>query len=103
LKGKAYGIFVTELARHLSRAHEMFGPGAVAPSRDEIAAAAVSFHTIRGGAGFFGLSEIASIAGNLEKLLQRPDFDMAREISGIRGSLENLAALAKKMPAPVTQ
>ena len=102
LKGKAYGIFVAELAKHLARAHEVFDREQ-SPTSEQVYLAMTSFHTIKGGAGFFGLSEIARVAGHLESLLQKDDLDLALELSGIRDSIASLEKLAKRMPDPVPQ
>ncbi len=99
LKSRAYGIFVSEFGKHLSQVGEIFKPE-YQPSEQEITKAMTSFHTIRGGAGFFGLSEIARLAGELEELLSSAHFELEMERARIQGDVQRLHKIAEDMPEP---
>ncbi|MBX7138217.1 MAG: Hpt domain-containing protein [Oligoflexia bacterium] len=68
ISSKAYQIFVTELGRHLATADSVFALPEPEPTA-ELRKLAGVFHTIKGGAGFFGLDRIAELSGLLEKRL----------------------------------
>jgi chemotaxis protein histidine kinase CheA len=71
LRGPAYTIFFGEVQKHLAGVTVLFeGVELTAP---QITEAVGRFHTIRGGAGFFKLVEVASIAGKLEQGLKGLD------------------------------
>jgi HPt (histidine-containing phosphotransfer) domain-containing protein len=94
----AYRIFVEELAKHLAKADQVLVSDG-APAND-LRDASNCFHTIKGGAGFFGLSEIAKVAGELEKLLLTADFQAKGGFDRSRNLVAQLHELSKAMPKP---
>ena len=68
---QAYRIFLVELEQHVSRIETSLLTG-VAPTQDALRLASASFHTIKGGAGFFGYDKLAKLAGDLESGLLKP-------------------------------
>lgn len=71
----AYRVFVDELSNHLQSARAALGDLAALDS-DERTVLARRFHTIKGGAGFFGLKQLYRLAGELEQcLLQAAPLD----------------------------
>jgi chemotaxis protein histidine kinase CheA len=90
---KAYVTYLSEVKRHLFEAKEAFAPTKVLELRD-LTEAKRKFHTIRGGAGFFGLEEIAKIAGEIEALLtnaNRKTMKTRAKIVTLISSLEDLS------------
>ncbi len=61
----AYKIFLEELIKHLANTKELLAHPEPLNS-DQIRIVGSAFHTIKGGAGFFGLNEIADQAGVIE-------------------------------------
>lgn len=102
IHSNAYKIFVAELQRHLNTTRQLFEANTQLSS-DELYQAGASFHTIRGGAGFFCLEEIARIAGELEKQLMKGPLDLSAERNGIKAKIETLESLAAKIPIPSPQ
>lgn len=96
---KAYRIYFDEIAKHLHEASSVLADATALSSESRYAVSA-RFHTIRGGAGFFGLSAIAEVAGKLEYLLARPDLDLRAEKEGIDELLHHLETLAGGLPPP---
>ena len=94
----AYRIFVEELAKHLTKADQVLGNEQA--QAEDLRDASNSFHTIRGGAGFFGLSDIAKIAGELEKFLLASDFRAKGGFEQSRKLVSRLHELSKEMPKP---
>lgn len=78
LAGKAFQVFRVEVSKHLSGFEEFLANGASNDLgiRKRYSA---SFHTIRGGSGFFGLEEVATLSGALEDLLGKTEFDGATD------------------------
>lgn len=97
--GKAYKLFQSELGKHLDSARSLV-KGNRLPSIDECYQAGASFHTIRGGAGFFGLTELAQVAGNLESMLMSGNKEMLDNFSEVRQLVDRIEALAAKLPNP---
>ena len=98
---KAYGIFFEELGKHLKKAHQFFF-SETPPSPEQCREASASFHTIKGGSGFFALHDIAKISGELERILENKDLHYAAEAARIRNLVETLGTLASKLPPPKT-
>jgi HPt (histidine-containing phosphotransfer) domain-containing protein len=101
LKGVAYRMFVEEMQKHLLAAEAFFESGQwTAETLKEMSG---RFHTIRGGAGFFKLVEIASLAGELEKgLIAGEASDVAAKAQSFRDIYENLRGAAAKAPQPAS-
>ena len=97
--GNAYRMFVGEIAKHLAFSRELFW-GSKTPGPDQLIEASARFHTIRGGAGFFSLTDIASTAAKLENKLKSDNFNLAAEIDHIRDLIQEIEGFAGQMPAP---
>jgi HPt (histidine-containing phosphotransfer) domain-containing protein len=99
LAGVAYRMFCEELQRHLSASSTFFAQPEWTP--EQLKEASGRFHTIRGGAGFFKLTELSALAGELEKGLLNGS---AAEVASRRASLEELdrklREVAQGMPQP---
>ncbi len=95
LNSPAYLMFVEELDKHLAMAEEVVGrldAGRHLTSAERTTLS-TAFHTIRGGAGFFALTEIAQMAKHLEERLQtNPAKDDSAEIKALVQKLANLAS-----------
>ena len=65
LASGAYALFVTELERQLVRVRALLAEE-TPQSGDPIRELGSIFHTIKGGAGFFGLGELMGVAARLE-------------------------------------
>lgn len=98
----AYSIFYTEIEKHLKRGQEIF-LGQSVPSPEELREASTRFHTIKGGAGFFGLNAISTVSGELENILNREDLDLGQELPGIKRRILTLLELQTKLPLPVEE
>lgn len=96
---KAYQIFVNEVEKHLESANRIFD-GKTVPSPEMVYRAGASFHTIKGGAGFFGLNDIASTAAKLENLLHDASLDLEKQLNTVKGLIDQLEDLALQMPKP---
>ena len=94
--GPAYAIFVIELARHLewTRSLEL---SAAQPSLEIYRELGARFHTIKGGAGFFGLRELGDLAGKIEAACEN---SLNLDISEIKETLASIDRLAQEIPAP---
>lgn len=86
--GKAYEIFVTEYLKHI----DYIGAALKADSLDSEEQQKLSrlFHTIKGGAGFFGFTTVHKTAGVLEKILKNPDLKYAEEKAEIASLFNEL-------------
>ena len=101
LSGKAYRILVDELAKHLSAAKGLFSDQLQCMVPEKIREAGINFHTIKGGAGFFGFSDVAGKAGEIESLLIKSSAPLPERIERVRVLLVEFEALVGQMPAPV--
>ncbi len=100
LAGKAYRIFCEELQKHLEATSTMFITGDWTP--EQLREASNRFHTIKGGAGFFRLTSVASLAGELENLLGDTDpADLAKMLDTLRDLDQKLRSAASEIPVPV--
>lgn len=96
LASRAYVLFRTELAEQLRQVEELMSRDGVIRAEDAVAIGR-TFHTIRGGAGFFGLIELARTAGELEKLfLDR----LERDAAEVARLLKSLRSLSTALPEP---
>ena len=97
--GKAYDVFIKELGKHMSQFDTLFhGDGP--PTRDDIVKASASFHTIKGGAGFFGLAQIAKAAAALENLLNDPNFSLKTDMEKVESLFDVLRKESIDLPKP---
>lgn len=97
----AYRIFFTEMEKHLGRAEEQF-IALESCDADQRKRLSMAFHTIKGGSGFFALSEVMALASSLEKLFQNPELT-AEHCKEARESLQKLSALYRELPKPEEQ
>ena len=68
LYSEAYKIYRSELDTHMSRIAELLQRELV--GSEEKKELKTRFHTIKGGAGFFGFDQIFSVAGILETMMK---------------------------------
>lgn len=99
LRGSAYRIFFEELHKHLDQTRHISEWSAL-PGSDTVYEACARFHTIKGGAGFFQLKDIALLAGRLEDLLHSPREVLNGELPTVRTLVGELCDLADKIPEP---
>ena len=97
IKANAYKLFFGELQNHISKAGQILAPERQ-PSDSELKQVGASFHTVRGGAGFFGLNEIAEISGRIEDLLLNAEAHL--KVEAARGLLSQVTAMTGKLPKP---
>lgn len=97
---KAYQLFLAELDRHVA---ELDGTFQGESSIDAFIQSENHnrFHKIKGGAGFFGLTEIADIAGLAEALFEKPLDQLAGQIDDIKELVDRIKELATHLPPPV--
>ena len=93
----AYKLFVAELTKHLADAHATFGRAAQTDRSDFVRLSA-RFHTIKGGAGFFGLSRIAELAATLEDRFNQADADSFIRGAEARELLASLETASREIP-----
>lgn len=96
---KAYKIFISELETHLTEASEILAEGEVL-SEEQAESLQRRFHTVKGGAGFFGLTEIARVAGTLEDMLVDASASVITQLDTIKGLIHELEESALKIPSP---
>lgn len=95
--GSAYRVYLEETSKHLKEAALAFArEDALSP--EDLYVLGARFHTIRGGAGFFGLSEIAAAARQLEELLGQPGLDLRAERPTVDRLFEELSDLVSRLP-----
>lgn len=99
LTSNAYKIFLSEFERHLAKSREVFADISLIEP-DDIYRCAGAFHTIKGGAGFFGLKQIADIAGQLEKILCNPELNLENDFEFVQELIFNLQKLGVELPPP---
>lgn len=93
---KAYQLYLVQMKAKLEHAEEVFFAGEELSST-VIADAKIDFHTLKGGAGFFGLQEIADAAGKIEDLLTSPALSPATAKEEVRPLLRTLNFLAQPL------
>ena len=92
---KAYKIFLEELLKHLANAQAIFASDSEIDS-EKIRIVGSAFHTIKGGAGFFGLSEVANLAGEIEGYFLKNNGDFSVEHA--QRMISDFQLLADKLP-----
>lgn len=100
ISGNAYRLFVDELSRHVENARKTFFMDQP-PAQDDLIRARTDFHTIRGGAGFFGLDEIAKCAAEIEKACKEPLGQLAVQIDAVRDMILEIERLVSEAPVPL--
>ena len=102
IAGNAYKIFYSEFARHIEAALEQLHAGTPL-LKDDLRGLSGRFHTIKGGAGFFGLTEIVTLSRTLEDAFKEEEAlsaELRRELTSI---VERLREEGSKMPPPQTK
>lgn len=97
--GKAYRLFVEELAIHLTAAATSFSNDHVCCST-ELKQLSSRFHTIKGGAGFFGLTDVQDLAGKLEDTLGVLSPCCLKTRPELCATFEALKSISSKLPTP---
>jgi len=99
LGGTAYRIFREELTKHLDATCTLFEGTEWTP--EQLREASNRFHTIKGGAGFFRLTTVATLAGRLESLLgEKGAPELATMLETLRDIDTQLRRAASEIPAP---
>lgn len=96
LSSNAYRIFVAELPQQLKRAEEVLEAN-IGVNPQQAKSLAAAFHTIKGGAGFFGLEQVYRLAGDLEKLLLN---FTPQELAGAKALFASFKHHAAEIPEP---
>lgn len=96
---RAYGLFVSELAGQISKARSSL-LGAEFPKKSELPGIALMFHTLKGGAGFFGFDDIAELASDLEAIVSAENFLASWDRAVIGAKIDKIAELAANLPKP---
>lgn len=87
---KAFETYVNEVKKHIDDARDaLLGKG-------EFEASDVKrkFHNIRGGAGFFGLNEVESVAREIENLLNKSGTQSKKSRQKLLGLIDSLKELS---------
>ena len=99
LAGKAYALFVDELDRHLTQARQkLLDEGKV--NKETCQSVRSSFHTIKGGAGFFGFNDVAQAASQVENFLTLPLSQINAQLADIKEKILHMEKLAQALPQP---
>lgn len=101
LQGKAYAIFVREIKSNLRYFDQIFSKPKI--EQQEHSEAFRLSHTIKGGAGMFGLDQISRSASELEQVLRELNNIALTEREKITELVEQIKSAALEMPAPVFQ
>ena len=94
ISGKAFQVFRAELAKHLNSFEQALSDGSIS-DQAQYKRFSASFHTIRGGAGFFGLDGIASYAQRLEDLFLDDKLSLTTALPEIKSAFEKLKLAAQ--------
>ena len=97
--GKAYRLFVEELATHLTAAAASFSDDHIC-SATELRQLSSRFHTIKGGAGFFGLTDVQDLAGKLEDTLGVLSPSCLKTKPELCAIFEALKSISARLPTP---
>jgi chemotaxis protein histidine kinase CheA len=97
---RAYVIFYDEVKKHIEHAEGALRaavPGQ--SSADQVLdTLRINMHKVKGGSGFFGLTELARTAGEMEEILKLPL--KKNTIAKLRQLLASLTLQAANMPLP---
>lgn len=93
---RAYSLFRSEIGEHVERVRALLSRG-VPTTAEEAEVIGRTCHTIKGGAGFFGLTEVARVAGTLEAIFLG-EGERSRE--EIEVALQSLITLSQSLPEP---
>jgi len=93
---KAYRLYLMQMREKLKSAEEVFFT-LEDPEQNILDDAKRSFHTLKGGAGFFGLKEIAEAAGKIEELLSNQNINTSTACKKVQPLIRELAILAQPL------
>ena len=93
LSSEVYRIYRLELEQHIERLQLMAKEDFLVP--DYVLEARTRFHTIRGGAGFFGFSQLVEIAGQMEKKAAQNQLTL----EDLKQALEQFKIIVKGLPS----
>jgi len=93
---RAYSVYLNESVQHLQEIQTLLS--SQKPSKEELTRAAVRFHTIRGGAGFFGLTTILQLARALEELAKQKEFESSEDLNHLKRALAQLQSEIATLP-----
>ena len=99
IKANAYRVFFSELEKHMQDVCATMAPGK-RPDSKELRRVGATFHTIRGGAGFFGLEELATTAGQIENLLLQDTKRACADLESVRVLIEQISTITENLPKP---
>lgn len=100
LSSTAYRIFVDELVSHIRAVHEAVEQEELVFEEQRIAEASECCHKIKGGAGLFGLNDLAHVATRLEAAMLQPLEHLQAELSEVRELIAELERYAGELPPP---
>jgi HPt (histidine-containing phosphotransfer) domain-containing protein len=103
ISGNAYRILCDEISQHLEQAKLHLTLATSWPSPDQARLLGTKFHMLHGGAGFFGLEEVASTSAALEHLLLKSTDDPGQKLERAKVLVEQLRLLAKDLPPPAKE
>lgn len=92
LSSEVYRIYRLELEQHLERLQRMAEEDALLS--DGVLEVRTRFHTIKGGAGFFGFSQLVEIAGQMEKKAAQNQL----ALEDLKQGLEKLKIIVEGLP-----
>lgn len=91
---RAFTVFLEETREHINWTRAFLSNGGIA-SPSSVKEAERRFHTIKGGAGFFGLTDVEKLAASLEKFFSTVS---ASSNNGLEGAvIESLNQLEKRI------
>lgn len=99
LGGNAYKIFYSEFSRHIQASLEQLRAGTPLDEAD-LKGLSGRFHTIKGGAGFFGLTEIVALSRTLEDAFKSQSTLSSELRTELTTIVERLQEEGIKMPLP---
>ena len=93
----AYKIFLEETRKHIAETRSSFGKGSDI-EKPELEDAKVRFHRIRGGAGFFGLTDVEEKASKLETMLKESGEEIVKNLDTVRDLILSLEKSVREIP-----
>lgn len=96
---KAYGLFFSEVQKYLNQAADAFETPSTIDA-EMLPRLSAAFHTVKGGAGFFGLHSLAEQAGELEDLLNTSQSITPDVLNKASTLFLSFQELAKSLPEP---
>lgn len=91
----AYRIFIQEMAEHLSGTEFVLNEKDLS-QHPQLKDAKTRFHKIKGGAGFFGFTEIEKAASDLEKIIKDMLAQKPTDVETLRTLYVRMTELVKE-------